>query len=124
MLTLRNKEHHLNRVTTMMTNNQKTAVRILIAHTGESLASQDVNEILKYAWDGKISRKVKSTSHPLTSAAWTSDEQFAYAWAMWQQMLHYKYRAHPYWDDHQTHAYRGKIMRTGQRFYMEIYYKD
>lgn len=100
----------------------KTAVRILIAHTSESLASQDVNEILKYVWDGQISKNVKITSHPLTPTAWTNDEEFAYAWCMWQQMLQHKYGEHPYWDDHETCAYRGTISRTGQRFYVEIYY--
>lgn len=102
----------------------KTAVRILIAHTGDVLASQDVNEILKYAWDGQISKNVKVTSHPLTPTGWISDEQFTVAWTIWQQMLQHKYGEHPYWEDHKTHAYRGTIVRTQQRFYIEIYYKD
>jgi hypothetical protein len=89
------------------------AARILIAHTGETLASQDINEILKYAWVGKFAPNVKITSHPLTPNAWT----------MWQQMLQHQYGEHPYWDDHETHAYRGTIVRTGQRFFTEIYYK-
>jgi len=100
----------------------KTAVRILVAHTGESLASQDVNEILKFTWDGQISKNVKITSHPLTPTAWASDEQFTVAWVMWQQMLQHKYGEHPYWDDHKTYTYKGTITRTGQRFYIEIYY--
>jgi hypothetical protein len=99
------------------------AARILIAHTGETLASQDINEILKYAWVGKFAPNVKITSHPLTPNAWTSDEQFAISWTMWQQMLQHQYGEHPYWDDHETHAYRGTIVRTGQRFFTEIYYK-
>jgi hypothetical protein len=102
----------------------KTAVRILIAHTGESLASQDVNEILKYAWDGQISEDVRTTSHPLTPTAWTGEDEFASAWCVWQQMLQHGYGEHPYWDDHKTHAYRGTIVRTGQRFYTEVYYRE
>jgi hypothetical protein len=102
----------------------KTAVRVLIAHTGESLASQDLTEILKYAWDGQVSKDVKITSNPLTPAAWTGDEQFAIAWGMWQQMLQHTYGEHSYWDSHETYAYSGTIVRTGQRFYVEIYYRD
>jgi len=102
----------------------KMAYRILIAHTGERLESQDANEILKYAWDGQISRDVKITSLPLTLTAWPNEEQFAYAWCMWQQMLQHKYGEHPYWEDYMTHAHRGTIVRTGQHFYTEIYYKE
>src|SRR5512140_1146718 len=85
----------------------KTAVRILIAHSGDHLASGDANEILKYAWDGQLSPGVKITSHPLTPDAWAGtqqpDRQFATAWVMWQQMLQHKYGEHPYWEDHKTH---------------------
>jgi hypothetical protein len=102
----------------------KTAYRILIAHTGENLAAQDINEILKYAWDGQISKDVKITSNPLTPKCWSSNEEFAIAWTMWLQMLRYSYHEHPFWEDHKTHAYKGTIVRTGQRFYTEIYYKS
>jgi hypothetical protein len=100
----------------------KTAVRILIAHTGENLASEDINEILKFSWDAHISKNVNITSHPLTPTAWTNDEEFATAWLMWRQMLQHSYGEHPYWDDHKTYAYKGTIASTGQRFYLEIYY--
>jgi hypothetical protein len=101
----------------------RMAIRVLIAHTGDALASQDANEILKHAWDGPVAPNAKITSHPLTPAAWASEEQFAVAWTMWQQMLEHKYGEHAFWDDHETHAYRGTIVRTGQRFYVEIYYQ-
>jgi hypothetical protein len=102
----------------------KIAIRILIAHTGDSIASQDVNEILKYAWDGQFSPNIKITSHPLTPTAWGSEEDFAYGWSTWLQMLKHQYAEHPYWEDNKIHAYKGTIVRTGQRFYAEIYYSE
>ena len=77
----------------------KTAVRVLIAHTGESLSSQDVNAILKHCWDGEISDHAKITSRPFThvperglahNGSWEKsefNEQFAIEWCAWQQML-------------------------------------
>ncbi len=52
------------------------------------------------------------------------DACLAYVWCMWQQMLKHQYGEQPYWEDHKTHAYRGTIVRTGQRFYTEIYYRE
>jgi hypothetical protein len=103
---------------------QKVPVRILIAYTGENLEPQDISEILAHGWYGRIPQNVKITSNPLTSTAWTSDKQFAVAWTMWQQMLQYKNGEHPYWEDYKTQAYKGTTIRTKQRFYIEIYYKD
>jgi hypothetical protein len=100
----------------------KNAVRILIAHTGEMLAAQDVNEILIYAWDGSIAVDCKITAHQVTQNPVSSDKEFAYAWLMWQQMLKYKEKEHPFWEDHKTHPYQGTIVRTQQCFYLEIYY--
>ena len=102
----------------------KTAVRILIAHTGDDLETSDLNEIIKHVWDGQVAPNVQITSRSVTENPSSSDRQFAYVWAMWQQMLQYQYDEHPYWEDHQTYAYAGTITRTEQRFYLEIYYKD
>lgn len=99
-----------------------TAVRVLIAHTGETLTTEDANEVLKAAWSGRMSPDVRISSNPLTPDAWATDEKFAMSWFMWQQMLQNSFGEHPYWDDHEIHAFKGTIEGVG-RFYIEIYYK-
>jgi hypothetical protein len=99
------------------------AVRVLIAHTGDTFASQDANEILRYGWDGEVSPDVRITSNPLGPTAWATDEGLAISWSLWQSMLQHRYGEPPYWDTHEKHAFSGTVVRTGQRFYAEIYYK-
>jgi len=102
----------------------RIALRILIAHSGETLESQDANEILKYAWDGQFSKNMRITSNPLTPTAWNSNENLAYSWCMWQQMLQHKYGEQPFWDNYETFTWGGTIARTGQRFRIQIYYSE
>jgi hypothetical protein len=101
-----------------------TVVRILIAHTGETLAAEDANEVLEHGWDGLISPDVKITSDPLTPKAWTSDEELPWAWTAWQAILKHRYGEQPFWETHKTRAYSGTITRTGQRFHAEFYYQS
>lgn len=102
----------------------KTAVRILIAHTGTDLADSDAREIIKHAWRGRVAPDVKITSRPVMTEPTSSNEKFASVWLMWQQMLQHQYGEHPYWQDHKTFVYAGTIVSKQQRFYMEIYYKE
>jgi len=102
----------------------KTAIRILIAHSGNSLETSAIQEIIQSVWDGQVDPNVKITSRPVVENPSSSDENFARVWLMWQQLLQHQYNEHPYWDDHETFAYSGTITRTNQRFYIEIYYKE
>lgn len=40
----------------------------------------------------------------------------------WRQMLQHKFGEYPYWDEYRTYVYKGKIVRTGQLFYTEVYF--
>ncbi len=51
---------------------EAAAVRILIAHSGETLESQDLDEIMRYSWNGyPIKPDTRITSHPLETDAST-----------------------------------------------------